>query len=195
MHRAGAIAPALFVGERRLYGSLPTVRTWERLHRLSGMGAPSAQTADEPTCRKQIPSAVLPLSATPPTPHRLSSLKRRSRKSTWTTTCRSARPSGLLPPPAIRGRLTYSLVSGTGSADNASFTIDGNSLKTATTYNASLKSTYTIRVRTTDQNGLSFESNFTIAVNDKTPPTRNHQSEKSDKPIRPMPAHLFHRDV
>ena len=62
---------------------------------------------------------------------------------------------------------TYSLVSGTGSTDNASFTIDGNTLKLN---NVSLdyetKNTYTIRVRTTDSGNATYEEAFTITVTD-----------------------------
>jgi uncharacterized delta-60 repeat protein len=58
---------------------------------------------------------------------------------------------------------TYSLVSGSGDTDNAAFTIDGNSLK-ASTFNFEAKSSYSIRVRTTDQGGLSFEKVFVVTV-------------------------------
>ncbi|MFN6103858.1 MAG: cadherin domain-containing protein, partial [Planctomycetaceae bacterium] len=59
---------------------------------------------------------------------------------------------------------TYTLVSGTGSTDNASFTIDGSTLKTAASFDFETKSSYSIRVRTTDQGGLSYEKQFTIRV-------------------------------
>ena len=59
---------------------------------------------------------------------------------------------------------TYSLVSGTGSADNASFTIVGNTLKTAAVFDYETKTSYSIRVRTTDQGGLYYEKAFTIAI-------------------------------
>ena len=59
----------------------------------------------------------------------------------------------------------YTLASGTGSADNASFTIDGfGILKTTATFQFANKSSHAIRVRTTDQGGLSFEKQFTIIV-------------------------------
>jgi ELWxxDGT repeat protein len=61
---------------------------------------------------------------------------------------------------------TYTLVSGTGSTDNASFTIDGSTLKTAASFDFETKSSYSIRVRTTDQGGLSYEKQFTITVLD-----------------------------
>jgi VCBS repeat-containing protein len=59
---------------------------------------------------------------------------------------------------------TYSLVSGTGSTDNASFTISGNSLRTATTFNRATKDTYNIRVQTTDSTGRTFQQTFVITV-------------------------------
>ena len=59
---------------------------------------------------------------------------------------------------------TYSLVSGTGSTDNTSFTISGNQLKTAVSFNFEVKSSYAIRIRTTDFSGLWFEKQFTISV-------------------------------
>jgi autotransporter-associated beta strand protein len=61
---------------------------------------------------------------------------------------------------------TYSLVSGTGSGDNAAFTIDGNALKTAATFNFEAKSSYSIRVRSTDAGGLFSEQTYTITVTD-----------------------------
>jgi len=61
---------------------------------------------------------------------------------------------------------TYALVSGTGSDDNISFTISSNKLFTAASFNYELKNTYSIRVRSTDQRGLSFEKVFTISVTD-----------------------------
>ncbi|MFM1774717.1 MAG: hypothetical protein RJA53_327 [Bacteroidota bacterium] len=61
---------------------------------------------------------------------------------------------------------TYSLVAGTGDADNASFTIDGATLKTAGVFDFETKSSYSVRVRVTDAGGLSFEKEFTITVTD-----------------------------
>jgi len=59
---------------------------------------------------------------------------------------------------------TYALVSGTGDTDNASFTISNNTLVTAAVFDAAVKSSYSIRVRTTDQTGRSFQRTFTISV-------------------------------
>ena len=60
---------------------------------------------------------------------------------------------------------TYTFVSGTGDADNASFTIDaGGNLKTAASFDFETKSSYSIRVLSTDAGGLSVEKVFTISV-------------------------------
>lgn len=63
---------------------------------------------------------------------------------------------------------TYTLVTdpggGAGGADNASFTIVGNTLQTTAAFDFETKSSYSIRVRTTDAGGLYFEKNFTISV-------------------------------
>jgi VCBS repeat-containing protein len=59
---------------------------------------------------------------------------------------------------------TYALVSGTGDADNGSFTLSGNELKTAATFDFEAKSSYSIRVKSTDAGGLSTEKVFTITV-------------------------------
>jgi gliding motility-associated-like protein len=58
------------------------------------------------------------------------------------------------------------LVSGAGSTDNASFTIDGGSLKTAGVFDFETKSSYSVRVRVTDAGGLTFEKVFTIGITD-----------------------------
>lgn len=58
----------------------------------------------------------------------------------------------------------YSLVSGTGDTDNSAFSIVGNELRTAGVFNFESKSSYSIRVRTTDQAGAFFEEAFTILV-------------------------------
>ena len=60
---------------------------------------------------------------------------------------------------------TFTLVSGTGSTDNASFTISGTSLQTAASFNFEAKSSYSVRVRATDPGGLSFEQALTVTIN------------------------------
>ncbi|MEW6274436.1 MAG: cadherin-like beta sandwich domain-containing protein [Bacillota bacterium] len=70
------------------------------------------------------------------------------------------------------GSYTYTLVSGAGSADNASFTIAGDKLKLAAVPDFETKNTYQIRVRTTPavpEPPLPppfFEQTFTITVTD-----------------------------
>jgi hypothetical protein len=61
---------------------------------------------------------------------------------------------------------TYSLVSGTGSTDNASFTIDNSTgtLKTAASFDFENKSSYSVRVKSQDAGGLFVEKQFTITV-------------------------------
>ena len=61
---------------------------------------------------------------------------------------------------------TYSLVSGAGGADNASFSISSNSLHTSAVFDYETRSSYSIRVRSTDQGGLSFEKAFAVTVAD-----------------------------
>ncbi len=59
---------------------------------------------------------------------------------------------------------TYSLVSGTGSTNNASFSIDGSTLKTAASFDYETQSSYSIRVQTTDNNSASYEEALTITI-------------------------------
>ena len=63
---------------------------------------------------------------------------------------------------------TYTLVSGTGDTDNGSFTIDGNSLKTAALFDYETQSIYSIRIQTDDQNGGTLGQAFTINLTDDT---------------------------
>ena len=58
-------------------------------------------------------------------------------------------------------------MAGTGSTDNGSFTIVGNTLKSAAVFDFEAKKSYSVRVMTTDQGGLSFEQVFAITVMDK----------------------------
>ncbi|WP_404791342.1 PKD domain-containing protein [Altericista sp. CCNU0014] len=61
---------------------------------------------------------------------------------------------------------TYQLASGTGSTDNAAFSIVGDRLILNAPANYEAKSSYSIRVRTTDRAGASFEKVFTVAIAD-----------------------------
>ncbi|MDX6580830.1 MAG: large repetitive protein, partial [Solirubrobacterales bacterium] len=61
---------------------------------------------------------------------------------------------------------TYSLVSGAGSTDNGSFSISGAALKTGASFDFEIKSSYSVRVRSDDGHGGSFEKQLTINVTD-----------------------------
>jgi subtilisin family serine protease/subtilisin-like proprotein convertase family protein len=66
----------------------------------------------------------------------------------------------------------YSLVAGAGSADNASFRIEGNQLRTNSLLNFEAKSSYAIRVLSRDAAGAGFEKSFVIQVlNENEAPT------------------------
>ena len=66
--------------------------------------------------------------------------------------------------PDVGNAFTYSLVPGTGSTDNNAFTISGSQLLISASPNFESKSTYSVRVRSTDQGGLSFEKSFDLSV-------------------------------
>jgi hypothetical protein len=68
--------------------------------------------------------------------------------------------------PDTGNSFTYSLVAGTGSTDNALFTITGNQLQSNGIFDFETKNSYSIRVRTTDQGNLTFEKPLTIIIND-----------------------------
>jgi chitodextrinase/flagellar hook assembly protein FlgD len=61
---------------------------------------------------------------------------------------------------------TFSLVSGFGDTDNASFTIAGSSLKTAASFDYETKSTYNIRISVENSIGATYEKEFTVNVTD-----------------------------
>jgi hypothetical protein len=60
--------------------------------------------------------------------------------------------------------LTYSLVSGTGDSDNASFTIDGTQVRSTAVFDFETKPSYSVRVRATDGGGFFTEEALTIAI-------------------------------
>ena len=66
--------------------------------------------------------------------------------------------------PDTSNTFTYSLITGTGDTDNALFSIVGNQLKNNAVFDYETKNNYSIRVRTTDQGGLSYEKQLTIGV-------------------------------
>jgi hypothetical protein len=61
---------------------------------------------------------------------------------------------------------TYTLVAGTGDTDNASFNISGVWLRASAAFDFETKSSYSIRVRTTDSANNTFEKVFTVTVTD-----------------------------
>jgi hypothetical protein len=58
----------------------------------------------------------------------------------------------------------YSLVSGAGSDDNGSFSICGAGLCTAAVFDKEIKSSYTVRIRSDDHHGGTFEQAFAITI-------------------------------
>ena len=62
------------------------------------------------------------------------------------------------------GQMTYSLFAGAGDADNASFSIIGDQVKTASALDYETKSSYNIRIKVIDSGGLGFEKQLTISV-------------------------------
>jgi ELWxxDGT repeat protein len=60
---------------------------------------------------------------------------------------------------------TYSLASGAGDADNASFNISGGALRFSVSPDFESKSNYSLRLRSTDQSGAFIDKAFTININ------------------------------
>jgi hypothetical protein len=74
--------------------------------------------------------------------------------------------------PDAGNTFTYTLISGAGDTDNNLFTINSNQLKINQSPDFETKNSYSIRVKTTDQGGLSYEKQLTLNVNDlNEPPT------------------------
>jgi outer membrane protein assembly factor BamB len=65
--------------------------------------------------------------------------------------------------------VSYSLTSGTGDDDNASFTIDNHQLKIKAAPDFSVQNQYKIRIKGTDPTGLSIEKAFTLGVENPDP--------------------------
>jgi len=61
---------------------------------------------------------------------------------------------------------SYSLIAGAGGLDNAAFNISGNSLRASGTLDYESKSSYSVRVRSTDLGGNTFEKVFVVSVTD-----------------------------
>ncbi|MBK7887194.1 MAG: hypothetical protein IPJ86_07795 [Bacteroidetes bacterium] len=61
---------------------------------------------------------------------------------------------------------TYQLVTGTGDADNSSFSVSGNTLLSAASFDFEIKNSYSIRLRATDAGGLFTDSAMIIRITD-----------------------------
>ena len=72
--------------------------------------------------------------------------------------------------PDIGDTFAYVLTNGTGNTDNGSFIISGTNLLTASIFNYEIKSSYSIRVHSADQGGLSTQAVFSINVVDIVEP-------------------------
>jgi hypothetical protein len=59
---------------------------------------------------------------------------------------------------------SYALATGVGSSDNASFSIVGNQLRAAASFSGLIGNSFSIRLRSTDGGGLSFEKSFSLTV-------------------------------
>ncbi len=68
--------------------------------------------------------------------------------------------------PDPNNTFVYSLVPGDGSSDNGAFSLVGSQLQLIAAPDFEAKASYSIRVRSTDQDGLFFEESFTIGVTD-----------------------------
>jgi formylglycine-generating enzyme required for sulfatase activity len=68
--------------------------------------------------------------------------------------------------PDAGNTFTYTLVSGAGSADNASFQIVGSQLRSVAPFDFEANGSYSVRVRATDSGGLFAEDTFQISVTD-----------------------------
>ena len=61
---------------------------------------------------------------------------------------------------------SFTLVSGTGSADNSGFQVSGRQLTAKIRFNFEAKRSYSIRVKVTDNGGLTFEKVLLVLVTD-----------------------------
>jgi hypothetical protein len=68
---------------------------------------------------------------------------------------------------------TYTLVSGAGSDDNASFNISTDQLRATSSFNYETKSSYSVRIRSTGKDGLFVEKSFDVSVSNVNEPPAN----------------------
>jgi Domain of unknown function (DUF4114)/Cadherin domain len=94
--------------------------------------------------------------------------------------------------------LTYSLVTGEGSADNQFFEIVNNTIRIKITLDFEIKPNYIVRVKATNQNGLSTEKTFPINITNlneaPTPPTLSSQQISENSPINTIVGKLVATD-
>lgn len=76
-------------------------------------------------------------------------------------------------------RFSYSLVAGAGDSDNGQFVLDGATLRSNSIFDFESRETYTVRIRTQDQGGLSVESPLTISIRDINDLPTNLQIQSS----------------
>ncbi|MDM3852667.1 MAG: cadherin domain-containing protein [Aphanizomenon gracile PMC627.10] len=85
--------------------------------------------------------------------------------------------------PDAGNTFTYTLISGAGDTDNNVFSISSNQLKINASPDFETKNSYSIRVKTTDQGGLSYEKQLTLNVNDLNEITGNPSINNGRNPI------------
>lgn len=82
---------------------------------------------------------------------------------------------------------TYALATGVGDEDNERFTVSSNgTLRTGRSFDFEARSTYQVRVRTTDQGGLWFERAFTITIDDLAEPPSDAEPNDSRATALPL---------
>jgi Ca2+-binding RTX toxin-like protein len=84
-------------------------------------------------------------------------------------------------PDQLPQSFTYALVAGAGDTDNLAFNVTGNELHITSSPDYEFKPIYSIRLKATDQGGLSFERNVQLAVNDL--PDSTYYSFSSSAPV------------
>ncbi len=75
---------------------------------------------------------------------------------------------------------TYVFVSGSGDDNNTSFIINGSNLEAGEVFDYETKSSYSVRISTTDSEGSSFEKSFTITIQDDTDEDGDGINDSSD---------------
>ena len=85
---------------------------------------------------------------------------------------------------------TYTFVSGDGNndADNTSFTIAGNNIKTAVELDYETKDEYHIYIQTEDADGLTFNKAFVISINDINEITGINELNSNEFTLYPNPS-------